>query len=126
MWIGIALVAALFFSHFTAYRAGRRAVQTNWDAASVVQERAIQQQAARNRELQRAAEKRYTVAEETREIFITRTTQEVRHAAESLATCPVPVGAVRLLNDAAACARGDPASACGAGDQLPSSRQPRR
>jgi hypothetical protein len=122
----ILLAGLLAFSHFTAYRAGRHAVQAKWDEAKVAQERATQEQAARNRELQRAAELRYTVAAESREAFLTRTTKEVRRASKSLAACPVPVDAVRLLNAAAACARGDPAAACGAGDQLPSPRQPVR
>jgi hypothetical protein len=121
----IVLAGLLAFSHFTAYRAGRAAVRAQWDAATVAQERATQEQAARNRELQRAAELRYTVAAGAREVFITRTTQEVRRAAQSLAVCPVPVDAVRLLNAAAACAR-DPAAACGAGDGVPGARQPGR
>lgn len=75
-------------------------------------------QTTRNRELQRAAEIRYTVTAQARERFIVQTVKEVHHAAESLATCPVPRDAVRLLNDAAACARGDSAGACGVGDRL--------
>jgi hypothetical protein len=124
---GALLIAGLLaFSHFTAYRAGRAAVRAQWDAANVAQERAIQEQAARNRDLQRAAELRYTVTAQAREVFITRTTQEVRRASKSLAACPVPVDAVRLLNAAAACARGDPAAACGAGDGVPGAGQPGR
>jgi hypothetical protein len=124
---GALLIAGLLaFSHFTAYRAGRAAVRAQWDAANVAQERAIQEQAARNRDLQRAAELRYTVTAQAREVFITRTTQEVRRASKSLAACPVPVDAVRLLNAAAACARGDPAAACGAGDGVPGAGQPSR
>jgi len=79
-------------------------------------------QAARNREMQRAAELRYTVAAEARDRYIIETVTEVRHAAESLAACPVPDRLRGLLNDAAACARGDPASACGADRPLPVAR----
>lgn len=76
-------------------------------------------QAERNRELQRAAEKRYTVQAEVRERVITETIVEVRHATASLASCPVPEPARRLLNDAAACAREDRPAACGTGEPVP-------
>lgn len=69
-------------------------------------------QAERFRQLQRAAELRYTVAAEVRERVIVETIVEVRHASQSLATCPVPERARGLLNRAARCAA-DPAAACG-------------
>lgn len=83
---------------------------------------AAEAQTARNLELQRAAEKRYTVQAEPRERFITQTITEVRHATQNLAACRLEPGAVRLLNDAAACARGDSPAACGAGEPLPATR----
>lgn len=86
---------------------GRAEVRAEMAAAVAAQE-------ARNRELQRAAEKRYVVAAEIRERVIVETIVEVRHAAQDLAACPVPDRARRLLNDAAACARDGSAAACGA------------
>lgn len=80
---------------------------------------AMEQQATSNRELQRAAEKRYTVTQEAQTRYITTTVTEVRHESQSLAACPVPDGARRLLNDGAACARGDSAASCGAGEPVP-------
>lgn len=75
-------------------------------------------QADRIRDLQRAAELRYTVAAETRERFIVTTVKEVRHVAAHLDSCPLGPAAVGLLNDAAACARG--AAACGPDQPVPS------
>lgn len=69
-------------------------------------------QTERNRDLQRAAEKRYTVQAEVRERVITETITEVRYATQSLAACVVPERAVSLLNLAAACARDDSPPAC--------------
>lgn len=70
-------------------------------------------QTDRNRELQRAAETRYTVQAGVREEFIGYTIQEIRHVAAPLAACTVP-DAVRVrLNAAARCAGGDHAAPCG-------------
>lgn len=120
--VALAVVASLSFTHFTAYRAGKAESRMQCDADKLVSERAAQAQVARNIELQRAAEKRYTVTAQARETFITGKTKEIRNAAAPLATCPVPVDAVRLLNAAGACARGDSAAACGTGDQVPGAR----
>ncbi len=70
-------------------------------------------QAQRMRELQRAAELRYTVAAQSRERFIVTTVREVHRETAHLDACPVGPAAVRLLNDAAACARQDRSAACG-------------
>lgn len=78
----------------------------------------MQAQRDRNIELQRAAEKKYTVAAEVRDRFITRTVTEVRNATVSLASCPVGADAVRLLNNAARCAGEDRPASCGAGDEV--------
>lgn len=81
-----------------------------------------EEQTARNRELQRAAELRYTVVAETRDRFITKTVKEVHYAAAPLAACPVP-DAVRLrINAASACARDDSGAACAADDGVPAAR----
>lgn len=67
----------------------------------------------RMRELARAAEVRYVVQAEARDRFITKTLTEVRHAAAPLVSCVLPADAVRLLNDANACASDPTAAACG-------------
>lgn len=82
---------------------------------------AMQAQAERNRELQRAAETRYTVQAEVRDRFITITQKEVHHATDNLAGCVLRPDAVRLLNDAATCAREDRPAACGTGERVPGS-----
>ena len=76
----------------------------------------------RMRELARAAELRYTVARQGQDRFFVTTIKEIDHAAAPLASCPVPPDAVRLLNNAARCARGDAASSCGAADEVPDAR----
>lgn len=119
LWIALALAAALAFTHLTVYRAGRHAVQAQWDEAKVAQERAAQAQAERNRELQRAAEKRYVVQGQVRDRFFVTTIKEIRDAAAPLAACPVPEPVRVRLNAAAQCARGDSPAACGADDRVP-------
>lgn len=114
----VAIVAALAFSHLTVYRAGRHAVQAEWDEANVKQERAVQEQAQRNRDLQRQAELRYVVRGETRDRFFVETVKEIQHAAAPLAACLVPEPVRVRLNAANACAR-DLAAACGAADEVP-------
>lgn len=72
---------------------------------------AAAEQTQRMRDLQRAAELRYTVQAETRDRFIVTTVKELTNATTSLAACPVGADAVRLLNDARACA--DSPASCG-------------
>lgn len=73
---------------------------------------AAEAQAARNRELQRAAELRYTVTAAARDRFFVQTVKEVHHAAAPLAACPVPEPVRVRLNAAAGCVR-DPEAPCG-------------
>jgi uncharacterized protein HemX len=123
-WLAVmALLVVLTLAYF-GWRGQQREIGRQEVRAELAT--AAEAQTARNRDLQRAAELRYTVTAQAREVFITRTTQEVRRVSKSLAACPVPVDAVRLLNAAAACARGDPAAACGAGDVVPGAGQPSR
>jgi hypothetical protein len=123
-WLAVmALLGVLTLAYF-GWRGQQREIGRQEVRAELAT--AAEAQTARNRDLQSAAELRYTVTAQAREVFITRTTQEVRRASKSLAACPVPVDAVRLLNAAAACARGDPAAACGAGDGVPGAGQPSR
>lgn len=79
-------------------------------------------QRTRNLELQRAAERNYTVTRATQAQFFTASAQEVTHAAAPLADCPVPVPVRVRLNAAAACARGDSPAACGSPTGMPDAR----
>lgn len=92
----------------------------NWRAAGVQLklQQAADAQAERNRELQRAAEKRYTVQAEIRDRFIVETVTEIRHDTENLAACVLTPAAGDRLRRAAACARGDSAAACGVGEPV--------
>jgi hypothetical protein len=114
---GLAAVLTLaYFGWRTQQREiGRQEVRAELKAAA-------EAQTASNRELQRAAEIRYTVTSQVREKWFVATVKEIRDASESLAACPVPDDVVRLLNSAASCARGDsPAAGCAA-DEVPDAR----
>ena len=120
VWVALALAGVLAFTHLTAYRAGSHAVQAKWDEASVEQEQAAQEQANRNRELQRAAELHYVVQGQTRDRYFVTTVKEIHEAAAPLAACPVPADVVRLLNAARDCASSDSPASCGPVGQVPS------
>lgn len=124
VWLAVllAVAAASGVSYLKGRTDGRRVVLLEWKAANAETERQARAQQDRNRDLQRAAEMRYTVQAETREHVITQTITEVHYVAEPLASCPVPAAAVRLLNAAAGCAREDRSAACGAGEPLPVAR----
>ncbi|MGC3984845.1 MAG: hypothetical protein QM777_09005 [Pseudorhodoferax sp.] len=68
----------------------------------------------------RAAEVEQRVVTQTvyRDRFITKTVKEIERVTEPMAACLVPADAVRLLNDAARCAREDQPAACGADDAV--------
>lgn len=67
-----------------------------------------------NRGRTRQAEQKFAARVEVREKFIVETITEVRHAAQSLAVCPVPEPLRLLVNAAAECAGSDRPAACGA------------
>jgi hypothetical protein len=83
---------------------------------------AANEQAARNRELQRVAELKYTVRAASRDKFFDQTAKEIHDAAAPLASCPVPEPVRVRLNAAATCARGDTAASCGDADAVPDAR----
>lgn len=76
-------------------------------------------QTQRNLELQRAAEKRYTVVQVKQERFFTKAAQEIHDASKPLAACPVPELVRLRLNAAASCASGDSPAACGDDAEVP-------
>lgn len=124
LWLAVllAVAAASGVSYLKGRADGRRVVMLEWKAANAETERQARAQQDRNRDLQRAAELRYTVQAETRQHVITQTIQEVRYVAAPLDSCPVPAAAVRLLNAAASCAREDRPASCGDGESLPVAR----
>lgn len=93
---------------------GRAEVQAKWDTERAQLRQQVADQQARNRDLQRAAELRYTVVAQVRDRFITKTVVEVRNATDNLAACRLSADAVRLLDNASHCAGEDRAASCGA------------
>lgn len=124
LWAVAILAGFLALTHITAYRSGRHAIQARWDASKVATERAAQEQATRNRELQRAAELRYVVQREAQDSFFVTTVKEVHELAAPLSACAVPDDLRVRVNQAIACAVGNPASACGAADEVPATPAP--
>ena len=110
-----ALVLAGLLLHQRAQTAQARHALSDYQLAS---ERATELQREGNRG--RAAEVEQRVGAQTvyRDRFITKTVKEIERVTEPMAACPVPSGAVRLLNDAARCAREDRPAACGADDAV--------
>ncbi|CAN7676657.1 hypothetical protein LJR039_005395 [Pseudorhodoferax sp. LjRoot39] len=114
--LGIAaLVLAGLLLHQRAQTAQARQALAEYQLAG---EQATELQRESNRS--RAAEVEQRVVTQTvyRDRFITKTIKEIELVTEPLAACPVPADAVRLLNDAARCAREDRPAACGADDAL--------
>jgi hypothetical protein len=79
-------------------------------------ERATELQRESNRGRAAEVEQRVVVQTVYRDRFITKTVKEIERVTEPMASCFVPPAAVRLLNDAARCAREDRPAACGADD----------
>jgi hypothetical protein len=80
---------------------------------------AADKQTAANLDLQRAAEKHYTVQRDSQDHYFTTTVKEVIHDAAPLAVCPLGPELVRVLNDANHCASADPGPTCGALGEVP-------
>jgi hypothetical protein len=119
-----AIAAAALLAVLTAAYFGWRDQQRDIGRQEVRAELKAQAEAqtARNRELQRASEIRYTVTSQVREKWFVATVKEVSHAAAPLAACPVPDDVRRLLNSAAECARRDPGAAGCTADEVPDAR----
>lgn len=79
----------------------------------------VQRQANRSRSL--AAEQAQAQREPARTVYITKTVERVRDATAPIASCPVPDAAVRMLNDAAQCARQGRSPACAPDNAVPGS-----
>lgn len=92
--------------------------QRGYDRRAAEDRTAMEDQAARNRDLQRASELRYTVVAAAQDRFIVQTITEIRHETDNLAACVLTPAASERLRNAAQCARGDSAAACGAGEPV--------
>lgn len=119
--VAVIVIAALALLAWDAARI-KRAEKRGADVVRAEYTAAAEAQTERMRDLQRAAETRYTVAAEVRDRYITQTITEVRHAAAPVASCALPADLVRLLNAAASCSRDDPGATCGADQPLPGAR----
>ena len=84
-------------------------------------EAAAEFQREANRGRSRAAEQGESLQTQIRTVYITKTVERVRNVTEPLASCPVPDAAVRMLNDAARCARQGRSPACTPDDAVPGS-----
>jgi hypothetical protein len=110
--IALALIAGFWKLWHTADKAGYVRAQAEYQAAAELQRES-------NRGRARGAEEKQAVQTVYRDRYITRIVKEIDHAAQSLASCPLPPAVGRLLNDAARCADEDRPASCGAGDGLP-------
>lgn len=111
-----ALVLGGLLLHQRAQTAQARQALSDYQLAS---ERATELQRESNRGRAAGAEQRVVTQTVYRDRFITKTVKEIERVTEPMAACPVPAGAVRLLNDAARCAREDRPASCGADDAVP-------
>lgn len=116
------LIAAVF--SVAVVIAGWHALTSHYDhqgytRAKAEDQAAAEQQAARNRELQRQAEKRYVVQAATREKFIVQTVKEISVEAAPLADCRVPDRLRVRLDALRTCALGDTGASCGPDGSLP-------
>jgi len=114
--LALALAAGFWKLWHSADRAGYQRSQAEYQAAAELQREG-------NRGRVYEAEKKEAAQTVYRDRYITRIVKEIDHAAQDLASCPVPPAVGRLLNDAAQCAREDRPAACGAGDGLPKARR---
>lgn len=111
-----ALVLGGLLLHQRAQTAQARQALAEYQLAS---ERATELQREGNRGRAAGVEQRVATQTVYRDRFITKTVKEIERVTEPMAACPVPAGAVRLLNDAARCAREDRPTSCGADDAVP-------
>jgi hypothetical protein len=108
----IAIAAGVWKILHDADRAGYARAQAEYQARAELQREA-------NRGRAGDVERKQAAQTITRTRYITRIVKELDHAAQDLASCPVPPAVGRLLNDAATCASQDRPASCGAGDGLP-------
>lgn len=113
--LALALLAGAWKVYHAIDKAGYSRAQAEYQAAAELQRET-------NRGRARVAEEKQATQTVYRDRYITRIVKEIDHAAQDLDRCPVPAGAVRLLNDAAQCASEDRCPTGGAGDGVPAAR----
>ncbi len=111
-----ALVLGGLLLHQRVQTAQARQALSDYQLAS---ERATELQRESNRGRAAGVEQRVVTQTVYRDRYITKTVKEIERVTEPMAACPVPADAVRLLNEAARCAREDRPAACGADDAVP-------
>lgn len=110
--IVLAIVTGVWKIWHTADKAGYERSQREYQEAA-------ERQRESNRGTARKAEGNEAVRVVYRDRIITQTTTEVRDASAPLASCPLPLDTIRLLNNAAKCAREGGSASCSADDALP-------
>lgn len=111
----LALAAGIWKLWHTADKAGYERSQREYQAA-----------AERQRESNRGAAHKAESTESIRTVYrtrvVTKIVKEIQDATAPLATCAVPSVAVRMLNDAAKCAREGGPATCASDFSLPGAR----
>ena len=113
--IALALVAGFWKLWHTADRSGYERSQAEYQARAELQRET-------NRGRARVAEEKHAAQAVYRDRFITKTVKEIRDVPTDGTGCLVAPRVVRLLNDAAACAREDRPSACSVHESVPAPR----
>ncbi len=112
------LAAALLAASLALRHALHSADARGYARAQAEYQAAAEAQREANRGSARKAEQGDAVRTVYRDRVITQTLKEIRYETASLSACPVPAGAVRLLNAAAQCAGEDRSPACEPGDPV--------
>lgn len=98
------LVLALISAFWKVWHS---ADQAGYERAQIECQKAADAQREANRQAAHESEKKESVRVVYRDRVITKIVKEARDATAPLASCPVPDGAIRMLNDAAQRARED-------------------
>ncbi|MGB3068432.1 MAG: hypothetical protein WBC18_07790 [Ottowia sp.] len=109
--IVLAIAAGVWKIWRTADQAGYDRSQREYQAAAELQREA-------NRGAAHKADKKEAIRVVYRDRVITKTITEVRDASAPLASCPLPTDTIRLLNNAAKCAREGGSATCALDDAL--------
>lgn len=121
-WLKLALCAVLLTAAAAGvWRFWHSAEKSGYERRQREDEAAAEFQREANRGRAHAAEQGEAKQAQVRTVYITRTVERVRDATAPLASCPVPDAAVRMLNDAAQCARQGRSPTCAPDDAVPRS-----
>lgn len=122
IWAKLTLCAALLVAAAAGvWKFWHSAEKSGYERRQREDEAAAEFQREANRGRARIAEQGEAKQAQIRTVYITKTVERVRNATAPLASCPVPDAAVRMLNDAAQCARQGRSPACAPDDAVPGS-----